>query len=177
MAKSQRFRKATSDRSGFDYKKIELINDNGVLVGPDEYDMPPPSTRSLGGEGDISGEARNNSDFSTINTIIDVPSESLNPIVYVNSTDGITPNFNHPFMRVTGSASAVDIAANPQIKSGKQGDVLTLICIDSNITLDHGNGLNLMGSSNFVMTSGSVISFIYTTGGTVWNETSRSKNY
>lgn len=41
-----------SDRSGFKHFKINLIRDGAFLVHPDEWDMPPPSDESLGGEGD-----------------------------------------------------------------------------------------------------------------------------
>jgi len=54
MARDIRFRKSTSDRSGFDYKKREMVKDGSSWVGPDEKDDPPPSRFSLGGEGDIS---------------------------------------------------------------------------------------------------------------------------
>lgn len=178
--RSQRFRKGTSDRSGFDTKQIQLIKDNGIMVAPEEFDEPPPSKKSLGGEAEATGDARNNSDFSDGISALDTPPGHDNPVFEITAAGGITPQafkepMRHPFMRVTGSGSAINITADPQIVRGRQGDILTLVCTDSDITLDHGTGLNLMASSNFIMDSGSVISFFYTTGGTVWNETSRSR--
>ena len=54
-----------SDRSGFKHFRLELIRQGGleacstrqggiggILVHPDEWDMPPPSSESLGGKGD-----------------------------------------------------------------------------------------------------------------------------
>ena len=49
-----RFKKRDSDRSGFTYKEIRLVDDEGSLVGPDEFDTPPPSNFPIGGEGDVS---------------------------------------------------------------------------------------------------------------------------
>jgi len=165
--RTSRFRKAESDRSGFDYKKILLVNDKGSQVGLDEYDEPPPSKIPLGGEGEISDDGIRATTSLTIDT------ERDNPTILINSTNGIQHSFVHPYMRIAGSNAAIDIAANPQITAGQQDDVLTLYCVGSDITLDHGTGLNMMNSANFTMTSGSVIGFIYTTGGTVWNETFR----
>lgn len=48
----RRFLKKESDRSGFDYKRIEMVRDGAYLVHPDEWDMPPPSNERLGGERD-----------------------------------------------------------------------------------------------------------------------------
>lgn len=177
MAKSQRFRKATSDRSGFDLKKITLVKDGGVMVSPEELDTPPPSKKSLGGEGDVSGEARD-SDFTIANTA--VPSGHDNPVTTITAAGGITPRpgnepKTHPYMRVTGAAGGVDITADPQISAGKQGDVISLLCTDSSITLDDGTGLSMRGSTTFTMQSGDVITFFYSTSDTLWHETSRGK--
>ncbi len=58
----RRFLLRDSDRSGFKHFRINLINESGpirdpkgkgpFLVHPDEWDEPPPSSESLGGEGD-----------------------------------------------------------------------------------------------------------------------------
>ena len=178
MPRYSPWQKFTSQRSGFDTKRIAVISDRGVLVDPSEFDEPPPSSRPLGGEGSIArGQMR-------------VPYEGLiatdtavglgNPTVYISAA-GITATFTNPFMLVTGSNEAVTITANPRITSATQDAILTLWCVDSGITLQNGNGLAMMGSSTFNMTSGSVISFIFNTGATastnVWQETSRSRTY
>ena len=167
MSKLSRFKKRTSDISGFDGKEIEMDKEKGLWILPDERDDPPPSNLSLGGEGEIStGEYFR----SSTNLTIDASRE--NPVSYVTALGGVTPN-PHPYMRVVGSNEAVNITADPQISVGKEGQVLTLFGVGSSITLDNGTGLNMMGSASFVINSGSVITFIYNTGNTAWNETSR----
>ncbi len=174
MGRISPWQKYTSQRSGFDTKRIQAIKDGAFLVDPAEYDEPPPSRRSLGGEGDVSqGEMRDDSDFTIADTA--TPPGYDNPIVYITAAGGITPN-THPFMLISGSNVPVTISANPQIVRGKQNQVLTLWCADSTVTISNGNGIATMGSAPFNMTSGAVITFIYNTGGNVWQETSRSRN-
>ena len=91
MVKSNRFRKRTSDRSGFDYLERELIRDKGSLVGSDERDNPPPSNISLGGEGDIS-----TGEFFRSSTSTDIDPNYENPTFYITALDGISPSFTHP---------------------------------------------------------------------------------
>lgn len=176
MAKRiSRFKKRVSDRSGFDYKEIQLIRDDGELVGPDEFDTPPPSKQPLGGEGDNSGgDTRSNSNFSSISTT-DTPTALLNPTFYITAAGGITPSFSNPWMNVVGSNNAITISANPSIVSGAEGQILTLFGVGSSITLNNANGISLMGSSNIVIDSGVNITFMYNTANNVWNETSRGR--
>lgn len=164
-----RFKLRNSDRSGFKEYEIDLIKDRSYLVAPDEYDTPPPSNKSLGGEGEVSGDPRANSQFNISGTA----EVNVNPTYYITAAGGISPDLTQPFMLVTGSNTAVNISVDPQISRGKQNDILTLLCTDSAITLDHGTGLNMMGSVGFVMTSGASINFIYNSGNLAWNETSR----
>ena len=173
MSRSYRFKVKDSDRSGFKYKQRELVKDGSFWVHPDELDEPAPSKISLGGEGDISGDTRSNSSFITTGTANILPVYD-HPTFYITAAGGITPDFNHSYMRVTGSNSAVTITANPRIGSGTQSQHLTLFCTDSQITINHGNGVNLMASQNLVLQSGGIATFIYTSGGSVWNETSRT---
>ena len=172
MAYISRFKKRNSDRSGFKENEIELIRDKGFLVSGNEFDTPPPSDIPLGGEGDLSGDPRSSSSFEigNINTAV-----NDQPTYYITAGGGIPLDLSRPVMKVTGSNSAVDITANPQIVRGKEGDILTLLCVDSRITLDHGSGLNMMGSSMYALDSGDSITFYYSSGGTIWNETSRFK--
>ena len=168
MANRENYRLKLSDRSGFQYLKRELIKDGSSWVGPDEYDEPPPSRLSLGGEGDIS---RGDYFRSSTSTAIDPGNE--NPTFYITALNGITPNTTHPYMRVTGSNNAITITANPRIAVGREGQVLTLFCTDSSITLANGNGIATMGSRNLRLDSGSVAVFMYNTANNAWNETSR----
>ena len=168
MSKKDRFRKGTSDRSGFDCLERELVKDKSSKVNPDERDDPPPSKISLGGRGEISRGTY----FRTLTTTV-IEAQVENPTVYVTAAGGITPSFSHPYMRVTGSNSAITITADPRIAAGVEGRVLTLFCTDSSITLLNGNGVSLMGSRNLLLSSGSVAVFMYNTANNAWNETSR----
>ena len=60
-----------SDRSGFKHFRIQLIRDGAFLVHPDEWDMPPPSDESLGGEGDgIAVDIRQNRNSVNLNPTV-----------------------------------------------------------------------------------------------------------
>lgn len=166
MAKFNRFKKRTSDLSGFDYLEHEMVKENGIWIGPDERDDPPPSKLSLGGEGDISQGSYFRSSTSTA-------VENENPTFYITAAGGITPNYDHPYMRVTGSNGAVTISANPQIAVGQEGKVLTLFCTDSSITINNGTGVATIASTPIVLTSGGISVFMFNTGDTAWRETSR----
>ena len=175
MPHISRFKLRNSDRDGFTYKEITLLKQGALKVGGVEFDTPPPSRKSLGGEGDVAaGITRSNSDFSSISTT-DTPAGFGHPTVYITAAGGITPSYAHPFMYIAGSNSNITVSANPQIVAGQQNDILTLACVGSSITLANGNGVALMGSARFVMDSGSIITLIYSTGGSVWQETSRTK--
>ena len=75
---------------------------------------------------------------------------------------------------ITSATDAVTITADPQIVRGRQNQVLTLMGVGSDITIQNGTGLATMASAPFVISSGSVITFMYQSGGTVWQETSRN---
>ena len=168
MAKVDRFRKRTSDRSGFDYLEREMVKEDGVWIGLDERDDPPPSKLSLGGEGEIS---RGSYFYSSTSTDIEPGHE--NPTFYITAAGGITPTYIHPYMRVSGSNAAVTISANPQIVAGVEGHVLTLFGTDSQITITNGNGVATVGSVPIVLDSGGIVVFMYNTADLAWKETSR----
>lgn len=172
MARISRFKKRVSDRSGFDYKEIELVRDGALLVGMDERDTPPPSKRPLGGERDVSGTPRANSTFTVSNINTDPYPFTVS---YITAAGGITPSYVNKWMQVTGSTQNINISANPQIAAGTAGQPLTLQCVGSTITLDDGTGLSLFSAKSFLMTSGSIISFVYDTSGSgSWREVSRT---
>ena len=172
MKKLTRFKKRASDRSGFNYYERELVRDKSFLVGGEEFDTPPPSKKSLGGEGDLSGETRPNSDFATSGTA-NILQVNDHPTYFITASVGINTNFDHPYMRVAGSNTVINITADPQFTAGREGNLLTIFCVGSDITLDHGTGLNMLQSNGYTMTSGSISTFYYTSGGSVWNEVSR----
>lgn len=168
MSRSNRFKKRTSDLSGFDYKEREMVKEDGIWIGLDERDDPPPSKISLGGEGEISQGSYFRSSTSTA-----IDSDKENPTFYITAAGGISPTYEHPYMRVTGSNGAVEISANPQIAVGQEGKVLTLFCTDSDITLTNGNGVATMASAPLLLQSGGIAIFMFNTSNNAWNETSR----
>lgn len=183
---SQRFRIYTSERSGFEYgfqpiterpnaywrETGKPVQDVNVQVSPNEFDTPPPSTQPLGGEGDISGDARANSDFSTANAYI-TPPPSLPVVYYVTSSQTIPWN-NKPVVYIGGSNSNIIMASNPQIVPGEHGKVLAFQCVGSNITLNSGNGLtfDFKRIPFIVMSSGGIITTIFNKTDNTWHITS-----
>ena len=171
-----RYKLKDSDRSGLTGFEISFVKDGPYKVMPEEFDTPPPSKKSLGGEGEVSGEFRpsgNSPDRGTLDT----PSGFDNPTVYLTAAGGVSPSFTHPWMRVTGSNAAITITAQPAITRGREGQILTLQCVDSSFTLTHGsaNAINLIGSAGSVtIRSGGAITFYYGTGNLAWNEASRT---
>lgn len=168
--------KETSQRSGFDNfdrfgkKRWRGIKQNGLLIAPDEFDTPPPSTNSLGGADINQGDIRTNWDSTS------VPSVSAQQIQYVTASGGIRLNNSQPWLLVTGSNQAITISANPQVELGAQGQVLAIQCIGSTITIQDGNGLDLAGGQAFVMLSGAIIDLICNRTDNLWVETSRVQN-
>lgn len=166
--------KETSERSGFDNftrlgKKLwTSVKQDGHVIAPDEYDTPPPSTRPLGGA-DISGSPRANAQTTT------TPDDLNYSTQYITAGGGISYS-QEPWARVAGSNQTVDITANPQITLAPQGVVLAVECVGSNVLLQNGSGLALVGSSQFMMTSGSIITFFSDRTSNLWRETSRTTN-
>ena len=168
--KNQRFRKATSQRSGFDGLEIELINDEGFEIFGDEFDEPPPSRESLGGEGEVS-----TSPYQRTTTSLAIDSDRQTPILYVTAAGGVSVQTGHPFLNIVGSNQNITVSANPQITRGLQSQILTLYGVGSTVTFTNGNGVATINSAPMVIGSGTVINFIYLTGGTVWQVTSISQ--
>ena len=175
MARVSRFKKRESDRSGFDFLEIGLVKqpNSPFKVGSEELDTPPPSKRSLGGEGDIAGEPRASSDFA--DGIVNVGTAAgFGLTTHLITATGITPSFANVVMLVAGTTNPIDITSDPQIAVDRHGKVLTLHCTSNGITLDEGTGLQLIGSVGYTMNSGTVMTLIFDTGNTVWIETSRN---
>lgn len=177
MPHLSRFKKKSSDRSGFDYFEYQLVKDKFWKVGAEEFDTPPPSKLNLGGEGDSAGEPRVDATASTwAASSLGVPISVDNPTVYITAAGGISPSFVHPWMRISGSNNAVSLTAIPQIVRGQQSQVLTLQCVDSSVTISHGsaNAVNFMDSRGTLqLTSGMVLTLFYDTSNLAWNETAR----
>lgn len=187
--KGDRFRWWLSDRSGFQFGFTPLttypnaysresgrpIKDNGIQICPSEYDQPPPSTKPLGGEGEIGTGARDNSSPSVDSNVYLVPAESLIPVTYVNSSQSIAWN-NEPVVFIAGSNAQQIMASNPQMQSAENNKQICFMCVGSSITLNNGNGLALHTPS-YVMQSGSLLNLLYQTANSLWYETSRGSLY
>ncbi len=179
-AKVSRFKLRDSDRSGFTVREITLVRDKGRLVAPEEFDQPPPSLQSLGGEGDVSGMPRTTVDQFTVA----FTSAAAVEVLAVQAGVSITPTLPDPsdhtgntiqgYLAVVGSLAPVTMAVTPQITAGRERQVLSVECVGSGVTFVHGSGLSLMAGRRFSMQSGSVITFQYNSANGAWSETSRT---
>lgn len=176
MARISRFKLRDSDRDGFTRREIGMLKDGAWKVGPDEFDLPPLSKRSLGGQGDISASDALIANSFGITQITTIPAGYDNPITYVTAAGGITPSFVHPWMAVSGSLNNVTVTANPRIAAGVEGNRLTLVGAGSTITLPDGLGVALAGSATYVVALSSILCLVYTAsnGAARWQETSRT---
>ena len=173
MPRISRFKRRLDDRTGFKHWEIDLVKDGPWKVDGIEWDVPPPSKRSLGGEGDTSAVSlRSNSDATGASVIASSGTQLV--VTYVDTTTTLSPLLVQSWMPVSGSLAAITLAQTPQIAAGQVRQVLTLQCVDSAITISDGSGVNLMGTTVIQLNSGSIITFTYDTGGSVWQETSRS---
>lgn len=185
---SGRFKIYESNRSGLEFGFQPLtsypnnysrlagkpVRDQGLEVAPSEFDQPPPSQKPLGGHGDISGDVRSNSNFSTESNVYVIPPESSKIIQYVTASGGITWN-TQPWIYIVGSNSNVVLSADPQINAGIQGQQITLFGLGSTVTVHTGDGLTLI--RNFSIGSGGLLNLIYSATDNLWHETSRSSLY
>ncbi len=100
------------------------------------------------------------------------------PSSVVNVTAGGGIAVTKAFMRIQGSAGAVDITANPQIAAGTDGQIV-IVQGSSNtntVKIDDGNGLRLAGGISFTLAQGDVIMLAYDSGQSHWFELRRSDN-
>lgn len=186
VRKGDRFKWWVSERSGFQFGFVPLtsppnaytresgrpVRDNGIQIAPDEFDTPPPSTKSLGGEGEIGTGARANS-----TDVNDVPPESVSQVIYVNSSRAISWN-NNPTVYISGSNANQVMAVNPQITSGIHGLYIALQGVGSSVTLKNGSGItfDFQGIPNVVMGSGAIATLIYNATDSTWHMTSFNPN-
>lgn len=177
--KSQRYLLRDSDRSGFTYRYVELIKDNGFLVGGDEFDAPPPSNRLYPGEGGVSpGFTRQNYTTYTTPSGLGITTQTVTPsggVTLSFSPDNSNFQIRNPisaFEYLTGASSTTVITKNPQIAAGQHGDKICLECVGSTIILSNNSGVQLY-TSIFKMTSGSIINLIYNATDSLWHEMTR----
>ena len=175
--KNPRFLKEKSDRSGFDSwhrtDKGDFVKDwvgikqGGLLLEPEEFDMPPPSNKPLGGA-DISGIPL--ASAGTVGYIY--PSQEAQ-VQYMTTASQVTLR-DQIAMYVSGSNTAVILASNPQVVSGGSNQCIAILGVGSGVTFVNGNGLSLRTSS-FTMDSGAILNLTY--NDTTWYETSRDHMY
>ena len=184
-ADSQRFRWYEDDRSGFQYgfqpitskpnsysrESGKPIDQTGLKVSPLSYDTPPPSKKSLGGEGDVSGDPRSNSNPGTPSNVYVIPPESVKVIVTVTSSNSINWNTN-PIVYIY-STTNLAMAVNPQFVPGKHGQLIAVECVGSSITLKNGSGLIFDFSATQIrMDSGGIATLFYNATDSTWHVTS-----
>ena len=173
MARISRFKLRDSDRDGFTRKERSLVKDAPWKVGAEEHDTPPPSKRSLGGEGDVNtGESLPGNDFQIGD--LATPAAYDHPLNYITAAGGITVSTAHPWMYVVGSLANVTLSADPQITAGVEGQQLTLVGAGSAVTLVNSAGCALWQGRPFRVDSGSIIVLMYNTAGSLWTELSRT---
>lgn len=173
MPRISRFQLQDSDRDGFTRKKISLVKDAPWKVGGEELDAPPPSRKSLGGEGDTNAadiRAGQNFEVGDLAT----PTAYDNPVIAVTAAGGITASTVHPWMYVAGSNTAVAITVNPQISAGRARQQLTLVGAGSAVTLSDQTGLSLAGGRPYRIDSGSIIVLMWDSSNSLWVERSRT---
>lgn len=175
MAKQKRYKLRDSDRSGFTFKEIELVKDGSLLVGPGEFDAPPPSRQSTGSEGefDRSGIRPNWETYTAVEerpTYLITAAGGISFPIIPDSQGKSDPN--NSWIYVAGNSLSVNVSSNPQVSSGRQNSILTIQCVSNNIILENGSGLSLSRLIN--MDSGSILNLIYNATDNLWYETSRS---
>lgn len=188
MAKSKnrdsgRFRIYTDDRYGTEYgfqpitsppnaytrESGKPVSDGGLKVSPTSFDTPPPSKQPLGGEGDISGDPRSNSDFATPSNVYIIPPESTKVIVSVNSSTAIAWN-DQPIVYITGALTNMTMSVNPQIVRGTQGQIISMQGVGSSVALVNGSGITVDFNQALVtMDSGDIGTFIYNATDSTWH--------
>ena len=183
VRKGDRFRWWNSERSGFQFGFKPLtsapneysredgrpVRDKGIEVAPDEYDTPPPSTRPLGGEGEIGTGARTNSTVLESSLSVDVQ--------YLTSTSIISWNYDNVPIYISGSNSAITLGTSP-LAIGPNGTYISIWCVDSSVTINSGNGItfDFRNRPSIRMTSGSIITLISNATDSTWHITSFNPN-
>lgn len=178
MSKQKRYKLKDSDRSGFTYKEIELVKDHSFLVGPNEFDSPPPSNQSTGGEGDVDRTGIR-ANWDTYTAVEERPVQIINAsasIVFPTVPDSMGhTDPNNSWIYISGITGSVNLTVNPQITPGRQNSIITVQCISNNVILENSNGLVMPRLFN--MDSGSILNLIYNATDNLWHETSRGHEF
>ena len=183
VRKGDRFRWWNSERSGFQFGFVPLtdypnaytreqgrpVRDNGIQVAPDEFDTPPPSTKSLGGEGEIGTGARANS--------TDVNDAVATQVQYLTSTSIISWNYDNVPIYIAGSNSNITLGTSP-LAIGPNGTYIALYCVGSTITMNSGNGItfDFINRPAIIFNSGAIATLISNATDSTWHVTSFNPN-
>lgn len=92
---------------------------------------------------------------------------------------GVPTDFKDVHVRLQSATSGnTTITADPQIKEGVDGQVISLEGNDSvkTVTLQNGNGLKLNGATSFVLGKNDIITLYFNKPDSLWVEKYRSKN-
>ena len=181
VRKGNRFRWWNSQRSGFQFGFQPLtsrpndytresgrpVTDHGIMVSPDEYDQPPPSTKHLGGEGEIGTGARDNAESTA------TPASNLIPVNYLISSSTIPWNQDNVPIYVTGSLTTVILGNNP-LSNGIQGLYISIQGVGSSVTINSGNGItfDFINRPSIALGSGGIATLIYNATDSTWHVTS-----
>ena len=179
VRKGDRFRWWNSERSGFQFGFQPLteapneysresgrpVNDKGIQVAPDEYDTPPPSTKSLGGEGEIGTGVRINS--------TDVNDTPVTQVQYLTNSTIISWNYDNVPIYIAGSLTAITLVNNP-LAIGPNGTYIALFCVGSSVTMNSGNGITFDFTNRpaIRMDSGGIVTLISNATDSTWHVTS-----
>lgn len=182
VRRGNRFRWWISDRSGLQFgfqpetsqpnayyrEDGRPVRDNGIQVAPDEFDQPPPSTKPLGGEGEIGTGARADS-----TNVYSIPPEDVIQVQYLISTSKISWNYSNTPFYITGSLTTVTLGANP-LAIGPNGTYISIQGVGSGVTINSGNGITFDFSNrpSIVINSGSIATLISNATDSTWHITS-----
>ena len=185
VRKGDRFRWWNSERSGFQFGFQPLteapnqysredgrpVYDKGLLVAPDEFDTPPPSTKSLGGQGEIGTGARTDAESTA------TPADGLIPVAYLSASTKVLWTFNNVPVYVVGSNLAVTLDANP-LALGPHGTYISIMGVGSAVTINSGNGItfDFLNVPSIVLNSGSIATLISNATDSTWHVTSFNPN-
>ena len=160
------FQPLTSPPNAYGRESGRPVKDNGVMVSPDEYDQPPPSTKSLGGEGEIGTGVRANAETTA------TPFDGLIPVNYLISTSTIPWNQDNIPVYVTGSLTTVTLGNNP-LSNGIHGLYISVQGVGSSVTINSGNGITIdFNKPSVVLDSGGIATLIYNATDSTWHITS-----
>lgn len=104
MAKHSQYLKRDCDICGFTYYANELIKQNGLWKCTQNqcYNQPPPSTKSLGGEGDNVGDPRVTA-FTMAN--LAQPTENILTKYTVTDSSNVKIDTTVPYLVLQGSVT------------------------------------------------------------------------